>query len=96
MSRVRPDPIRACAAERCHTVVKPGELMCRAHWLSLPKGLRSSILDSWKHRRMRDYAVHCQAAVDEIAEREGIYSGAFETPTPAVNLVLIPFLGFAS
>ena len=57
MSRHRPEPIRYCAAERCRTVVNPGELMCRAHWLSLPKGLRSSILDSWKHRRMRDYAV---------------------------------------
>lgn len=95
MSRLRPEPVRACAAERCLTLVKPGELMCRAHWLSLPKGLRSSILDAWKHRKMRDYAAHCQAAVDCIAEREETYTSIFEKPTPPGNMVFIPFGGVA-
>lgn len=89
MSRVRPEPVRSCACERCRTIVNRGELMCRAHWLSLPAALRKSILFAHQHRWDRDYQNNVREAVDMIAVREGVYAeisfgGVSETqPHPA-------------
>lgn len=72
--RIRPEPVRVCAAERCRSIVNRGELMCRAHWLSLPMNLRKSILFSFRHGWERDYRDYVAEAVDLIAQREGTYS----------------------
>ena len=108
VSRIRPEPIRVCAAERCHSIVNRGELMCRAHWLSLPLNLRKSILFSFRHGWERDYRDYVAEAVDQIAQREGVFGEVLETqPRPAgggqthqspppAKMVFIPFLGVAS
>lgn len=67
-----------CACERCRTVVQPGELMCRAHWLSLPAALRKSILFTRQQRWDRDYAAYVREAIDMIAAREGAFTDIFE------------------
>lgn len=41
-------------------------LMCRAHWLALPCGLRCSILITFRHRLVRDYQALVSKAVDLI------------------------------
>ena len=108
MSRIRPEPIRVCAAERCHSIVNRGELMCRAHWLSLPLNLRKSILFSFRHGWERDYRDYVAEAVHQIAAREGVFGEVFETqPRPAgggqthqspapAKMVFLPFLGTVS
>jgi hypothetical protein len=45
-------------------------LMCRAHWLSLPKSLRNSIWITFRHRITQDYQALVGKAVDLILKRE--------------------------
>lgn len=69
-----------CAATRCCAVVERGNLMCRAHWLSLPLPLRRSILFTHQHRWVRDYQGYVREAVEMIEAREGRFTGIFESP----------------
>lgn len=78
---------RACAATRCCAQVKPGMLMCKAHWFSLPASLRSAIW--WAYRaRGHDratYQDHVRAAVDFIDAMPGPLEaddGAFDASRP--------------
>lgn len=111
-TRAKAEPIRTCACWRCNIVVAKGDLMCRPHWLSLPRPLRTAILETWKARHMRAHQANVQQAMNMIAEREGVFQdvfgGAFETqPSPAgggsphsspspANFVVPPFGGVAS
>jgi hypothetical protein len=72
---LKPSPL--CAAARCQTPARRGELMCRAHWLSLPQRLRTTILEAWQARQMREYGMAVYAAIELIAEREGVYANIF-------------------
>lgn len=72
MSRAR---TVCCAAERCRETVRIGHLMCRDHWLSLPRRMQDLILRSYRARAERPhiYQANVRAAVDLIAQREGAY-----------------------
>jgi hypothetical protein len=109
--RILSAPPRTCACERCRTLVQPGDLMCRAHWLSLPSALRKSILFSRQQRWEGDYAQYVAEALDLIVEREGTYTeisfgkvsetqpcpagGGSRPQSPSPAMVSIPFLGVA-
>jgi hypothetical protein len=66
-----------CHATNCSVKVPPEMFMCRQHWFSLPKRLRSQIwatyragqCDDWKISHA--YAEAAREAVRYIAEKEG-------------------------
>ena len=68
-TRGNPDPVH-CAAGTCRERVVSGQLMCRAHWLALPRELRPSILITFRHRMVRAYQSLVAKAVDLIETRE--------------------------
>lgn len=78
---------RSCAATRCREPVKPGMLMCKAHWFSLSARLRSAI---WRAYRARGhdratYQDHVRTAVDLIDAMPGPFEaddGAFDASRP--------------
>lgn len=70
-------PAHTCAAWRCREAVKPGMLMCRDHWFSLPKQLRSAIGHTWRARQMQAYAQNVQAALELIADNENAFREVF-------------------
>ncbi|HEX7821077.1 MAG TPA: hypothetical protein VF463_10710 [Sphingobium sp.] len=37
-----------CAAHACSEIVVRGQLMCKPHWLALPKPIRDEVWDSWR------------------------------------------------
>lgn len=37
-----------CAVASCNERVRPGQLMCRAHWFELPKALRDDVWRTWR------------------------------------------------
>lgn len=37
-----------CAVDRCDIPVQRGMLMCKGHWLSLPKPLRDAVWRTWR------------------------------------------------
>lgn len=65
----RAQRVVTCAATRCREPVRRGDLMCRAHWLSLPSALRRSILVTFRHRIVDDYQALVSKAVDLVDAR---------------------------
>jgi hypothetical protein len=55
----------SCRVEHCSLDANPGQLMCRAHWFSLPKPLRDAIWDTCGSDR-RAYATNVRTALDLI------------------------------
>lgn len=71
-----------CAANRCERPVKPGMLMCKGHWFSLPKAMQREIWRTWRRfhnarfirgtdpeaylQIMADYREAVRAAVDYL------------------------------
>jgi len=53
---------RACAADRCREQVRPGQLMCRAHWFKLPGNYRTAIMGAWSGRHLQAYGEAVTAA----------------------------------
>lgn len=74
---MRRAPVQTCAAHRCSETVQRGMLMCRDHWFSLPRQLRSAIGHTWRARQMQAYAQNVQAALELISEREHPFQEAF-------------------
>ncbi|MGE4321747.1 MAG: hypothetical protein AB7E60_01805 [Sphingobium sp.] len=37
-----------CAAEGCDMIVGRGQMFCRGHYFSLPKGLRDALWSAWR------------------------------------------------
>lgn len=66
-----------CHATDCGVVVPPEMFMCRAHWFSLPRALRSRIWATYRPGQCDDwnishaYAEAAKACVRYIAEKEG-------------------------
>lgn len=67
-----------CHAIGCTVAVPPSKLMCLKHWRMVPKALQHAV---WEHyvpgqeRRKdpsRDYLVAALAAVEAVAEKEGV------------------------
>lgn len=73
---------RTCAALRCRSVVRPGMLMCKPHWFTLPARLRNAILVTWRARQMSDYQANVAEAVDYIDDMPG----PFDAPTQPRNV----------
>jgi hypothetical protein len=78
---------RSCAATRCTAPVKPGMLMCKPHWFSLPASLRSAIWGAYRARGhdRATYQDHVRAAVDLIDAMPGPFEadqGAFDVSSP--------------
>lgn len=55
---------RPCAASYCEERVKPGKLMCRDHWLALPKELREKIFAAFRARRTEEYGELVRQAIE--------------------------------
>lgn len=55
---------RSCAARGCISSVRPGMLMCRPHWLALPKHRRDTIMAAWPARHVQAYRDAVAAAID--------------------------------
>jgi hypothetical protein len=47
-----------CGALHCNEVIPRGKLMCRAHWLALPRHLREEISSAWKQRRVAHWSAN--------------------------------------
>lgn len=62
-------PAVTCAATRCGARVEKGQIFCRDHWFSLPKGLRTSLWTTFRHRLAQDYGALVRRAIDMIDER---------------------------
>lgn len=69
----RADAPRLCCAHNCRETVVCGQLMCKPHWLSLPKPIRDEVWASW-----RAYQPRAVANLDgmEIARRGMRYMAA--------------------
>ena len=59
-----------CAARRCTHIVERGQMMCRAHWLALPKALRTTIHITHRHRFVADHLAAVERARDLIERGE--------------------------
>lgn len=62
----RPCPIPGCKAQ-----TKPGHLMCKPHWFSVPQPLRAAVNRTWANFRKdpKAYSSARQAAIDSIVEK---------------------------
>ncbi len=66
-----------CHATACSVEVPPEMFMCRKHWFSLPKTLRTRIWSTYREGQCDDINpsnAYCQAAKDSvtfIANKEG-------------------------
>lgn len=60
-----------CAVEDCLEQARPGQLMCLAHWRSLPKPLQRDVNHTWARYRYEPeaYREARQAAVDHFKGR---------------------------
>lgn len=64
---------RECPVDACPRTVRPGHLMCGAHWRLVPKGLQSDVWSTWRkwQRTMDDddwaaYLTARDAALDSL------------------------------
>lgn len=76
----RYEHIVRCAAIGCSEIVRPGMLMCRGHWLALPKGLRREIHEAWRARQTGNYQRAVRRAVEMLERAESRFTGIFEGP----------------
>ena len=63
----KPMPVfagRKCAATYCQDRVTPGNLMCRDHWLSLPKSLRDRIFRTFRAKDEDAYGEAVREAIE--------------------------------
>ena len=72
-----------CAVASCGERVRPGQLMCKPHWFSLPKALRDDVWRTW--RRVQRWAGSpIDARLKEIAAyREAVRAATDHFATPA-------------
>lgn len=67
-----------CHALRCKTPVAPKLLMCYRHWRMVPKALQQRVWDTYRPGQeitkdpSPEYLVAALAAVDAVADKEGI------------------------
>lgn len=79
---------RSCAATCCARPVKPGMLMCKAHWFSVPARLRNAIWRTWRARHIAAYRENVREAVDFIDNMPGPFE-ANEGPIDISRTVAI-------
>lgn len=83
-----------CAVRRCTTPVERGKLMCKGHWFSVPKPLRSAVwrtwrvVQNWRGRADRETRVR-QIADYREAVRAACESVASVRPTPAAAMTTV-------
>ncbi len=81
--------MKTCAAMTCTAVVRPGMLMCRPHWLALPKRLRDAIWATWRSRQISHYRDLVEEAVTLIDDLPGPFEAPRKRPsTDAVREVV--------
>jgi len=67
-----------CAAPCCRAPIDRGNLLCEAHWLSLPKRLRNALGVTWRARQMSAFQENWTEALVILDPTPGI----FEAPRP--------------
>lgn len=70
----RPAPV----CRHCGATVKRGQLMCRAHWFSLPQQLRRAINATWRGKQWKSYLKNIREADRLLREDDGELPGDAE------------------
>lgn len=74
---------KQCAVKGCSAETRPSHLMCRLHWLQVPKHIRLAVWHSWKrHQRaqsrqsLNEWLYHARQAEWAVKLQEGVFTAA--------------------